>query len=70
MDWASLDCPNRHCWYDGRPFFQGQLVKNGRSHGQPQARCGACETYVSIRSGTASLDLPVDPAMFETAVRA
>jgi len=27
MDWESLYCPNRHGWYDGRPFFQGQLVR-------------------------------------------
>jgi hypothetical protein len=70
MDWESLYCPNRHCWYDGRPFFQGQLVKNGSSHGQQQARCRACETHVSIRYGTAYLDLHADPAIFETAVRA
>jgi len=69
MDWESLYCPNRHGWYDGRPFFQGQLVKNGRSHGQQQAQCRACETHVSIRYGTASLDLHADPAIFETAVR-
>jgi hypothetical protein len=70
MDWESLYCPNRHCWYYGRPFFQGQLVKNGSSRGQQQARCGACETHVSIRYGTAYLDLQADPAIFETAVRA
>jgi hypothetical protein len=70
MDWESLYCPNRHCWYYRRPFFQGQLVKNGSSHGQKQARCGACETHVLIRYGTASLDLHADPAIVETAVRA
>jgi len=69
MDWESLSCPNRHGWYDGRPFFPGQLVKNGSSHGQQQARCGACQTHVSIRYGTAYLDLHADPAIFETAVR-
>ena len=53
MDWESLYCPNRGCRYYGRPFLQGQLVKNGSSHGQKQARCGACETPVSIRYGTA-----------------
>jgi hypothetical protein len=70
MDWESLYCPNRHCWYNGCAFFQGQLVKNGSSRGQKQARCGACETPVSIRYGTAYLDLHADPAIFETAVRA
>ena len=70
MDWESLYCPNRHCRYYGRPFLQGQLVKNGSSHGQKQARCGACETPVSIRYGTAYLDLHADPAIFEMAVRA
>ena len=70
MDWESLYCPNRGCRYYGRPFLQGQLVKNGSSHGQQQARCGACETPVSIRYGTAYLDLHADPAIFEMAVRA
>jgi hypothetical protein len=70
MDWESLYCPNRRCRYYGRPFLQGQLVKNGRSHGQKQALCGACETCVSIRYGTAYLDLHAEPAIFETAVRA
>src|ERR1700756_5009962 len=70
MAWESLDCPHRHGWYDGRPFFQGQLVKNGRSHGQQQARCGAGDTPGSSRYGTASLDLHADPAIVETAVRA
>src|SRR6266571_2300579 len=70
MDWESLYCPNRGCRYYGRPFLQGQLVKNGSSHGQKQARCGACETPVSIRYGTAYLDLHADPAIFEMAVRA
>ena len=70
MDWESLDCPNRGCRYYGHPFLQGQLVKNGSSHGQKQALCGACETCVSIRYGTAYLDLHAEPAIFETAVRA
>jgi len=70
MDWESLYCPNRHCRYYGRPFLQGQLVKHGSSHGQKQARCRACETSVSIRYGTAYLDLHAAPPIFETAVRA
>ena len=68
MDRESLYCPNRGCRYYGRPFLQGHLVKNGRSHGQKQARCKACETPVSIRYGTAYLDLHADPAIFEMAV--
>jgi hypothetical protein len=70
MDWESLCCPNRPCWYYGRPLVRGQLLQNGRSHGQKQARCGACETHVSISYGTTSLVLYADPAIFETAVRA
>jgi transposase-like protein len=70
MDWESLYCPNQQCRYYGRSFLQGQLVKNGRSHGQQQALCEACETHVSIRYGTASMDLHADPAIFEMAVRA
>src|SRR6266436_3695862 len=70
MAWESLYCPNRRCRYYGRPFLQGQLVKHGSSHGQKQALCRACETSVSIRYGTAYLDLHADPPIFETAVRA
>ena len=70
MDWESLYCPNRRCRYYGRPFLQGLLVQHGRSHGQKQARCQACETPVSISYGTASLDLPAAPARFEMAGRA
>jgi IS1 family transposase/transposase-like protein len=70
MDWESLYCPNRRCRYYGYPFSQGQLVRNGSSHGHKQARCGACGTNVSIRYGTAYLDLHADPAIFEMAVRA
>ena len=70
MDWESLYCPNRRCRSYGRPFLQGLLVQQGRSHGQKQARCQACETPVSISSGTASLELPAAPARFEMAGRA
>lgn len=70
MDWESLYCPNRRCRYYGYPFSQGQLIKNGSSHGHKQARCGACGTNVSIRYGSAYLDLHADPAIFEMAVRA
>lgn len=70
MDWETLYCPNRHCKCYGRPFPQGLLVKNGSSRGQPQALCRACGGSVSIRYGTAYLDLETAPAIFETAVRA
>ena len=70
MDWESLYCPNRRCQYSGCPFVQGRLGKHGRSHGQQHARCGACKTSVSMRYGTAYLDLHTDPAIFETAGRA
>ena len=55
MDRESLYCPNRRCRYYGRPFLQGQLVKQGSSHGQKHALCRACETSVSIRYGTAHI---------------
>ena len=70
MDWESLYCPNRRCRYYGKPFSEGHMVKNGSSHGQKQALCKACDTYVSMKYGTAYLDLHADPAIFETAVRA
>jgi len=52
------------------PFYQGFLVKNGTSHGQPQALCKACGSSVSLRYGTAYFGLEADPVIFETAVRA
>jgi len=70
MDWESLYCPNRHCRYYGILFYQGQMVKNGSSHGQKQALCKGCGQYVSMKYATAYLDLHADPAIFETAVRA
>jgi hypothetical protein len=70
MDWESLSCPHRRCRYSGRPCLQGPLVKHGRSHGQKQARCQAGETPVSMRYGTAYMDLHAAPAIFEMAVRA
>lgn len=70
MDWETLYCPNRHCRYYGEPFRRSLLVKNGSSHGQKQALCRSCGKSVSIRSGTAYLDLNAEPAIFETAVRA
>lgn len=70
MDWETLYCPNRRCRYYGMPFAQGQLVKNGSSHSQKQALCKACGTYVSMKHGTAYLDLHADAAIFEIAMRA
>jgi len=70
MDWESLYCPDRSCRYYGIPFHQGFMVKNGKSHGQPQALCKACGGSISLRYGTAYLGLEADPAIFETAVRA
>jgi len=70
MDWESLYCPNHRCRLYGIPFHQGLLVKNGASHGQPQALCRACGTSVSVRYGTAYYELDTEPLIFETAVRA
>jgi transposase-like protein/IS1 family transposase len=70
MDWKSLYCPNRHCHYYGIPFYEGLMVKNGSSHGQKQALCKACGSSVSLRYGTAYLELEAEPNIFETAVRA
>lgn len=70
MDWETLYCPNRHCRFDGDPLRQSRLVKNGSSHGQPQALCRACGQSVTVRYGTAYWDLNAEPAMFEMAVRA
>ena len=70
MDWKSLYCPNQRCRYYGMPFDLGYLVKNGSSHGQKQALCKGCGTSVSIRYGTAYMDLHAEPAIFEMAVRA
>jgi IS1 family transposase len=70
MDWESLYCSKRRCQYYGRPFSQGQMVKNGSSHGQKQALCRECGTNISRRYGTAYRDLHADPAVCETAVRA
>lgn len=70
MDWKSLYCPNRHCHYYGIPFYEGLMVKNGSSHGQKQALCKACGSSVSLRYGTAYMELEAEPTIFETVVRA
>ncbi|WP_420825681.1 hypothetical protein [Thiocystis minor] len=70
MDWETLYCPNKHCRCYGLPFRQGQLVKNGSSHGQPQALCKSCGGSVALSDATAYYGLESEPAIFEAAVRA
>lgn len=70
MDWETLYCPNKRCRYSGLPFRQGKMVKNGTSHGQPQALCKGCGSSVALSYATAYYGLESDPAIFETAVRA
>lgn len=70
MNWETLYCPNNHCRYYGKPFQQGQMVKNGTSHGLPQALCRGCGSSVTLTYGTAYYGLEADPAIFEMAVRA
>jgi IS1 family transposase len=70
MDWETLYCPNRRCRFYGDPLPQSRLVKNGSSHGQPQALCRACGQSVTVRYGTAYWDLNAEPAIFEMAIRA
>jgi transposase-like protein/IS1 family transposase len=70
MDWETLYCPNNRCVYYGIPFPKSLLVRNGSSRGYPQALCKACGSSVSMRYGTAYLNLEADPAIFEMAVRA
>jgi transposase-like protein len=70
MDWETLYCPNRRCQCYGDPLPQSRLVKNGSSHGQPQAWCRACGQSVTVRYGTAYWDVNAEPAIFEMAIRA
>jgi IS1 family transposase/transposase-like protein len=70
MNWETLYCPNRDCDCYGIPFDEGQMVRNGSSHGQKQGLCKACWSSVSLRYGTAYIELEADQAIFETAVRA
>ncbi len=67
MDWETLYCPNKSCQYYGIPFRQGKLVKNGASHGQPQALCKNCGSSVALNYANAYYDLASDPLIFETA---
>jgi len=70
MDWKTLYCPNRHCHYNGIPFYDGLMVKNGLSHGQKHGLCKACGSSVSMRYGTAYMELEAESTIFETAIRA
>jgi len=70
MDWETLYCPNKHCPCYGIPFRQGQLVKNGHSHGQAQALCKSCGGSVALSYATAYDGLESEPAIFEAAIRA
>jgi IS1 family transposase len=70
MDWETLYCPNRCCRFYGDPLPQSRLVKNGSSHGQPQALGRACGQSGTVRDGTAYWDLNAEPAIFAMAIRA
>ena len=70
MDWETLYCPNPRCWYYGKSFKIGRLVRNGSSRGEPQARCQACGSSVTLSYGTAYYGVGTDPVKFETALRA
>lgn len=70
MDWEPLYCPNSSCQHYGKPFKIGRLVRNGRSRGEPQARCQACGGSVTLSYGTAYYGLGTAPVTFETALRA
>lgn len=70
MDWETLYCPNGRCEHYGKPFKTGQLARNGSSRGEPQARCRACGSTVTLRYGTAYYGLEAEPVQFETALRA
>jgi len=48
MNWETLYCPNQSCCYYGIPFYEGCLVKNGSTHGFPQALCKACGSSISL----------------------
>ena len=61
MDWETLYCPNRCCPYYGVRFRQSQMVKNGRSHVQPQALCRSCGRSVALSHATAYEYLESEP---------
>ena len=70
VEWETLYCPNPSCEQYGFRYGKSCLVKNGSSHGQRQFRCTACGRTVSVRYGTAYLDLEADSSIFELAFRA
>ena len=70
MNWETLYCPNQSCCYYGIPFYEGQLVKNGSSHGYKSDRSNACENSISLRYGTVDSGLEMDTTLFEIATRA
>lgn len=70
MNWETLSCPHRDGRYDGEPCTAGLLVQQGRSYGEPQARCNAWRGRVALREGTAYDGLQADRARCAMAVRA
>ena len=70
MDWETLYCPNLGCEYYGKPLKIARLVRNGSSRGEPQARCQACGSSVTLNYGTAYHGLGSDAVKFEIALRA
>lgn len=70
MDWETLYCPNFSCEYYGKPLKIARLVRNGSSRGEPQARCQACGSSVTLNYGTAYHGLGSDAVKFEIALRA
>ena len=70
MDGETLDGAHRHGRVDGVPCRQGWRVNHGARHGQPHAVCRACGGRVTGRYGSASGDLPAEPVLCATAVRA
>ena len=57
MNWATRYGPHHSCAYDGLPFGQGWLVKNGSSHGPTQALCQACGRRIAVTYATADVGL-------------
>jgi len=70
VEWETLYCPNPSCKVYGVRYPQSHLIKNGSSHGHRQFLCNACRRNVSVRYGTAYLDLEADSSIFEMAFRA
>jgi IS1 family transposase/transposase-like protein len=70
VEWETLYCPNPSCQQYGVGYQESCLVKNGSSHGYQQFKCTACGRSVSVRYGTAYLDLEADSSLFDLAFRA